>query len=195
MLWTPKTHPIWYITITSELWGVFCDCFGDWCNITVQLCILFAGSLAWQRNVHPRTGADGERTTSLWPDLHQIKVGFPTGFIFNTLWPSDAIWHCVTWLTLVQVMAWCLQAPSHYLNQCRIIISEVICLRAILQKKLKIYILVTWHGYEHYSFNNFQFNSSGYHRQPCTAEVTNRYSERWLTMVHCRTIPRETTSA
>ena len=37
----------------------------------------------------------------------------------------DAIsWHHRTWSTLVQVMAWCLTAPSHYLNQCWLIISE-----------------------------------------------------------------------
>ena len=40
---------------------------------------------------------------------------------FNSLWPSDAIWDQVTWSTLVQVMAWCLSAPSHYLNQCWLI--------------------------------------------------------------------------
>ena len=42
---------------------------------------------------------------------------------------------------------------------------------------------------------DLQYNSSGYYRQPCTAEVTNRYNESWWTIVHCRTIPRETTSA
>ena len=38
---------------------------------------------------------------------------------FNSLWPSDAIrWHrCGS--TLAQVMAGCLTAPSHYLNQCQ----------------------------------------------------------------------------
>ena len=36
---------------------------------------------------------------------------------FNKLWPSGAIWCQRSWSTLVQVMAWCLMAPSHYLNQ------------------------------------------------------------------------------
>ena len=39
-------------------------------------------------------------------------------FDVNSLWPSDTIWHHGTWSTLVQVMACCLMAPSHYLNQC-----------------------------------------------------------------------------
>ena len=36
----------------------------------------------------------------------------------NTLWPSDAIWRHRSGSTLAQVMACCLTAPSHYLDQC-----------------------------------------------------------------------------
>ena len=43
----------------------------------------------------------------------------------NSLWPDDAIWRQGSWSTLVQVMAWCLTAPSHCLNQCWLIISKV----------------------------------------------------------------------
>ena len=43
----------------------------------------------------------------------------------NSLWTSDAIWRQSSGSTLVQVMAWCLTAPSHYLNQCWLIISKV----------------------------------------------------------------------
>ena len=41
--------------------------------------------------------------------------------ILNSLWPGDIIWS-----TLVEVMAWCLAAPSHYLNQCWLIICKVL---------------------------------------------------------------------
>ena len=41
----------------------------------------------------------------------------------NSLWPSDAIWHQTSGSTLAQVMAWCRQAPSHYLNQYWLTIS------------------------------------------------------------------------
>ena len=34
----------------------------------------------------------------------------------NSLWSSDAIWRHRSGSTLAQVMAWCLTAPSHYLN-------------------------------------------------------------------------------
>ena len=42
-------------------------------------------------------------------------------YLFNTLWPSDAIWQHRSGSTMIQVMACCLTAPSHYLNQCWII--------------------------------------------------------------------------
>ena len=46
--------------------------------------------------------------------------------MFNSLWPSDVFRCHRTWSTLVQVMAWCLMAQSHYLNQCWLIISEIL---------------------------------------------------------------------
>ena len=42
----------------------------------------------------------------------------------NSLWPSDVIWWQGSRSTLAQVMAHCLTAPSHYLNQCWLIISK-----------------------------------------------------------------------
>ena len=39
----------------------------------------------------------------------------------NSLWPSDAIWWHKSGSTLAQVVACCLTAPSHYLNQCWLI--------------------------------------------------------------------------
>ena len=46
--------------------------------------------------------------------------------IINSLWPSDAIRGQGTEPTLAQVMACCLTAPSHYLNQCWLVISKVL---------------------------------------------------------------------
>ena len=45
-------------------------------------------------------------------------------FLCNT-WSSDAIWWQRSGSTLAQVMACCLMAPSHCLNQCWLSISEV----------------------------------------------------------------------
>ena len=62
----------------------------------------------------------------------------------NSLWCGDAIWCHRSWPTLVQVMVCCLMPPSHYLNHCWPIISEVL-----------------WHSQEifkicHITFSRFQ---------------------------------------
>ena len=44
---------------------------------------------------------------------------------FNSMGPNDAIWRQGSGSTLAQVMACCLTAPSHYLNQCWLIIRKV----------------------------------------------------------------------
>ena len=41
--------------------------------------------------------------------------------LFNSLWSSNTIWRYRLRLTLTQVMACCLRALSHYLNQCRLL--------------------------------------------------------------------------
>ena len=47
-------------------------------------------------------------------------------FVFNTSWSIDAIvWHRSE-SKLAQVMVCCLTAPNHYLNQCWLIIREVL---------------------------------------------------------------------
>ena len=58
----------------------------------------------------------------------------------NSLWPNDAIWQYKSVSTLAQVMACCLTAPSHYLCQCWLLISDLcgIHLRAISQRVAKL---------------------------------------------------------
>ena len=59
------------------------------------------------------------------------------------LWPSDVIrWHR-SGSTLAQVMACCLMAPSHYLDQCWLVINMVLWIlpRAISQDMLNISVL------------------------------------------------------
>ena len=67
----------------------------------------------------------------------ELKDNSPMQFIYsvifgsykhqriNSLWPSDAIRRYRTGPILVQIMACCLTAPSHYLNQCWLVISMV----------------------------------------------------------------------
>ena len=56
--------------------------------------------------------------------LWRHPIPHPYGRV-NSLWPSDVIWRQGSGSTLPQVMACCLTAPSHYLNQCWFIISKV----------------------------------------------------------------------
>ena len=69
-------------------------------------------------------------------DLHQyiVKCNFQILMVqvkaskrqwVNLLWPSDATWWHKSESTWAQVMPCCLVAPSHYLNQCWLIIIEV----------------------------------------------------------------------
>ena len=45
----------------------------------------------------------------------------------NSLWPGDSIWQHRSGSTMVHVMACCLAAPSHYLNQYCLIITIEFC--------------------------------------------------------------------
>ena len=55
----------------------------------------------------------------------EIITTSPQGQWVNSLGPSDAISWQRSGSTLAQVMACCLMAPSHYLNQCWLILSKV----------------------------------------------------------------------
>ena len=60
-----------------------------------------------------------------WPSSMML-YGINRPQCVNSLWPSDAIKQQGTESTLAQVMAYCLTAPSHYLNQCWLVISKVL---------------------------------------------------------------------
>ena len=62
-----------------------------------------------------------KRLCALGQDLHALCMRE----CLNSLWPSDAIWRQRSGSTLAQVMACCLLAPSHYLNQRWLIINEI----------------------------------------------------------------------
>ena len=47
--------------------------------------------------------------------------------VFKPLWPSDPIWQHTLESVLAEVIACCLEVPSHDLNQCWLITNEVIC--------------------------------------------------------------------
>ena len=89
-------------------------------------------SQCWPRSLSPY-GVTRPQWVNYWPSmtcdklstLLILKLEQQLYWLFNSLWPSDAIWEHRTGSTMAQVMACCLTAPSHYLNQCWLIISEV----------------------------------------------------------------------
>ena len=56
--------------------------------------------------------------TQVWIFSGRSYVIIRGSLWINALRPSDAIWRHRAGSTLAQVMAFCLTAPSHYLNQC-----------------------------------------------------------------------------
>ena len=65
-----------------------------------------------------------------WTYFRKCKIIFPFYVIpqhWSLHWPPcDAMQQHRIWSTLVQIMAWCLTTPSHYLNQYRLIVSDVL---------------------------------------------------------------------
>ena len=50
---------------------------------------------------------------------------YSQNIILNSLWLSDAIWRHTSGSILIPIIACWLKAPSHYLDQCWLLISEV----------------------------------------------------------------------
>ena len=71
----------------------------------------------------PSAGLQSENSTKC-NNYHSLAI--INGVQVNSVWPSDIIWWHRSGLTLAQVMASCLTAPSHYLSQCWLLISEVV---------------------------------------------------------------------
>ena len=81
-----------------------------------------------------------------WPrSLSPCGVTRPQGD--NPLWHNDAIWQHRYGSASVQVMACCLMAPSHYLNQCWLFISEVLWHFTVSAEATIL----------HYEFENYTF--------------------------------------
>ena len=58
-------------------------------------------------------------------DEHEVQFMTCKVWYWSSLWPGNVIWWHRSGSALAQVMACCLRAPSHYLDQCSLIISKV----------------------------------------------------------------------
>ena len=75
------------------------------------------GCCHWSRN-----GMVPNRLQAIsWTIDSTVRICMYAAPGLNSLGPSDAIWLRRSGSTLAQVMACCLMAPSHYLNQCWLI--------------------------------------------------------------------------
>ena len=114
-----------------------------WCKITRQLLQQCYHHLPCPRHVairkHERNGNHRDGTLfnihRFFPQIKQHSnqrfslcdnMNFDERDAFNSLWPCGVIWRKGSRSTLAQVMAWCLTAATHYLNQCWLMISEML---------------------------------------------------------------------
>ena len=111
-----RNGPMMAIFISCQLIRCLWSCF------TGELDDLVKHGLRALRDTLP---SEVELTTKVCPVQQYTCIYHTPGAWVNSLWPSDAIWWQGSRSTLVQVMACCLSAPSHYLNQCWLIITKV----------------------------------------------------------------------
>ena len=91
---------------------------------------------------------------------HLSESNLTSAYELNSSKPSDAIWWQRSGSTLAQVMACCLMAPSHYLNQCWPIISDIHMFKTFMTFKCisgnftrdapTINMINHWHKFENY---------------------------------------------
>ena len=100
----------------------------------------------------------------LWCSHHPSELIKMSQIWVNSLWPSDAIWRHSIGSPLAQVMACCLIAPSHYVNQCWLIISKV-----------------KWHSYESIIIRRSEDTSHWNKIENCIFKITTRSPrDQWV---------------
>ena len=125
-----------YILSDKIYWYVF-HAFAIWSSKTFPLEIYYGLNIlphwfhVYACQCWPQTLAAISRHMGIW-DVFCVRQGkYILGLgnyniPIHSLWASsDIMWWHRPGSTLAQVMTCCLTAPSHYLNQCWLIISEV----------------------------------------------------------------------
>ena len=95
------------------------------------------------------------RCCQQWESWHHNNSWFSvtcTQHIINSSWPSDAIWQYESGSTLAQVMACCLMAPSHCLNQCQFLISEALWHSTESNVTVNAQATILYQGFENYIY-------------------------------------------
>ena len=89
---------------------------------------------------------------------------------------SDTIWQHRSASTLAQVMACCLMAPSHYLNQCWLLINEVLWHSSESNSTANAKVTSLCDEFEDYTFKISATSTSG---QWVNTYFLKFYHERW----------------
>ena len=91
-------------------------CLPLWVCLTLNGLLLPVYTFASLHSYISLTGCSGD----LWTVYHAGTPPIPLQAIesINPLWFGDAVWSQISGSTLAQVMACCMMAPIHYLNQC-----------------------------------------------------------------------------
>ena len=118
--------PYWWHRSGSTLARVMACCLMAPSHYLNQCWVIISEAL-WHSSAGNFTG----NTQVIYPwnefENYQFKITATPhrGQWVNSLWLSDTIWRHKSGSKLAQVMACCLMAPSHYLNQCWLIITKV----------------------------------------------------------------------
>ena len=114
-------HVIFKQILVIDGWGISCEITQVWMSLEFtddQSTLVQV--MAWCRQ------AASHYLGHCWPRFVSL-YGVTRPQWVNSLWPSDTMcWH-KSGSTLAQVMACCLTAPSHYLNQYWLLIDKIHC--------------------------------------------------------------------
>ena len=125
------TKPLSKLMLTNHKWGLLAFTWRQFHRKCSKLL-----SLIWLWRLQQHLPGVNELTKCTIPRHQWVNSFFKIKFtifidffsiplMVNSLWPNDAIWQHRSRSTLAQVMACCLTAPSHYLNQRWLIITKV----------------------------------------------------------------------
>ena len=115
--WILKFHPNWFIFFIDGWISKWAHMSLRSSQITGNSTIYQTAYSSWQERNKQSSALQTLCVENPW-NTATINLG-------KKLPPNDIIWWQRYWSTMAQIMAWCLTAPSHYLNQCWLKINGI----------------------------------------------------------------------